>query len=59
MEEEMKFYLMTSLQTLDGILGNDSHKNIEAVIYASRDFTMLNNGIKVRLKNNPHRVQIH
>lgn len=52
-EKGMKFYLMTSLDTFDGILGNDTLREIGATIYTAKDFMILGNGLKVKLKQLP------
>lgn len=53
MEDNIKFYLMPSLETFDGILGNDTLREIGAVIFTSENIMTLKNGFKVSLKQLP------
>lgn len=46
----IKLYLLPTLKTFDGILGNDTLKNLSAVIYTEENYMKIRNKIKIRLK---------
>lgn len=46
----LQFFLLPTLKSFDGILGNDSLKKLSAVIYTSKDYMLIDNRIKVKIK---------
>ena len=55
-DHEMSFFLMPSLKTYDGILGNDTLKDLEVVNYTNKNYLILRKGIKIRLKQLPSKA---
>lgn len=48
--KKIKFFLLPTLTTFHGILGNDSLKELSAVIYLKENYMLINKNIKVRIK---------
>lgn len=49
-DSKLKFYLLPSLRSFHGILGNDSLKELNAVINVKHDFMMINGNTRVKIK---------
>lgn len=47
---KLKFYILPALETFDGIIGNDSLKSLNAIIYTWRSYITILNDIKFPLK---------
>lgn len=48
--ENLKFFLLPSLKSFSGILGNDSLKQLKAIIYTSKNLMLINNSIKIPIR---------
>ena len=48
--DKLKFFILPSLKSFHGILGNDSLKQLEAIIYTSDDYMLIKNGKRVPIK---------
>ena len=46
LEHKIKFFLMPSLKTFDGILGNDTLRKLKVVIHTGDNYMILGNGKK-------------
>lgn len=49
-DENFKFFILPTLKSFDGILGNDSLKQLEATIFTSKNYMMIKNNIKIAIK---------
>lgn len=49
----IKFYLLPELKTFHGIIGNDSLKELDAVIHTKYNYMTIGNGKKIVLKEHP------
>lgn len=47
---KIKFFLLPTLKSFHGILGNDSLKELSAVIYSAKDYMLINGTLKIRIK---------
>lgn len=48
--KKIKFFLLPTLKSFHGILGNDSLKELSAVIYLAESYMTINNMLKFRIK---------
>ena len=48
--EKLKFFILPSLKSFHGILGNDSLKQLNAITYTSEDYMLIKNGKRVPIK---------
>lgn len=48
--KKLKFFLLPTLKSFHGILGNDSLKELSAVIYSAGNYMIINGKLKVRIK---------
>ena len=48
--EKLKFFILPSLKSFHGILGNDSLKQLNAIIYTSEDYMLIKNSKRVPIK---------
>lgn len=49
----VKFYLLPQLKTFQGIIGNDTLKDLDAIIYTKDNYMVLGNGKRIALKQLP------
>lgn len=48
--KNLKFFLLPKLKSFSGILGNDSLKQLKAIIFTSKNFMLIDNVIKIPIK---------
>lgn len=48
--KKLKFFILPNLRSFHGILGNDSLKQLNAVIFTSKNFMVVNNTLKIPIK---------
>lgn len=48
--KNLKFFLLPNLKSFHGILGNDSLKQLNAIIFTSKNFMLINNTIRIPIK---------
>lgn len=57
--EAQKFFLLPSLKSFHALLGNDGLKELSAVIYAAKNYMIVDGKVKIRLKQlNCHSVNV-
>lgn len=49
-DENLKFFVLPTLKSFHGILGNDSLKQLEAIIFTSKNHMLIKNKIKIAIK---------
>lgn len=50
LEDKHKFFIMPTLQSFHGILGNDSLKELDAIIHTNKNYMQIKNNKKVKIK---------
>lgn len=48
--QNLKFFLLPTLRSFHGILGNDSLKKLNAIIFTSKNYMIINDSLKVHIK---------
>lgn len=48
-DKNLKFYILPNLKSFHGILGNDSLKQLGAIIYTRDSYMLLENGMKIKI----------
>ena len=53
-DDKLKFFILPSLKSFHGILGNESLKQLNAIIYTSEDYMLIKNGKKKSILNSKY-----